>query len=137
MIIIFLSLFFLVSNFYNVTIPLPHPGLFNSITGLIKKNKNEYVLVNNHYYSSYAHKMKIEYENIDITQSLKGLKEFLKLRDSDEVFYTAKENGYIGIPALVKDDGSLSLEWEGYFTEQGIDVVHPGDEGRAPQPPHP
>lgn len=74
---------------------------------------------------------KIEYENIDITQSLKGLKEFLKLRDSDEVFNTAKENGYIGIPALVKDDGSLSLDWEGYFTELGIEVIHPGDEGTA------
>jgi len=64
MIIIFLSLFFFVSNFYNVTIPLPHPGVFNSISGLIKKNKNEYVLINNQIYSSYAHKLKIEYDNL-------------------------------------------------------------------------
>ena len=59
MILIFLSIFFFVSNFCNVTIPLPHPGLFTRISGLIKKNKNEYIMINNHAYSSYAHKLKI------------------------------------------------------------------------------
>ena len=62
--IIALSLFFFVSNFFTVNIPLPHPGLFSSISGLIKKNNNEYILVNNHYYSSYAHKMEMEYDKI-------------------------------------------------------------------------
>ena len=62
----------------------------------------------------------IEYDNIDITKSLNGLKEFLKLRDKDEVFDDAKDNGYIGIPALVTDDGKLTLDWESYFTQDKI-----------------
>jgi hypothetical protein len=64
MIIIFLSLFFFVSNFYNVTIPVPRPGFFSIISGIIAINKNEYVLVNNQISSSYAHKLKIEYDNL-------------------------------------------------------------------------
>ena len=27
------------------------------------------------------------------------------------------------------DDGKLTLDWESFFTEQGIEVVHPGNEG--------
>ena len=73
----------------------------------------------------------IEYENVDITQNLKGLKEFLRLRDKEEFFDEAKENGYIGIPAFITDDGKLSLDWETFLTEQGIDVVHPGEAGSA------
>lgn len=73
----------------------------------------------------------IEYENRDITRNLRYLKEFLKLRDKDGVFDDAKDNGYIGIPALVADDEKLILDWESFFTEQGIEVVHPGNEGAA------
>ena len=73
----------------------------------------------------------IEYDNIDITKNLKNLKEFLKLRDKDKIFDYAKDNGYIGIPALVTDDGKLTLDWESFFIEQGIEVVHPGDAGAA------
>lgn len=73
----------------------------------------------------------IEYDNIDITKNLKGLKEFLKLRDKDETFDEARDKGYIGIPALVTDDGKLTLDWESFFIEQGIEVVHPGDAGAA------
>lgn len=57
----------------------------------------------------------IEYDNIDITKSLKGLKEFLKLRDKNAIFDDAKDNGYIGIPALVTDDGKLTLDWESFL----------------------
>ena len=74
---------------------------------------------------------KIEYENIDITQNLKGLKEFLRLRDKDEAFNAAKEKGYIGIPLLITDDGKLSLDWESYFTERGMEIIHPGETGTA------
>ena len=70
-------------------------------------------------------KNNIECENIDITQSLKALKEFLRLRDKDEAFDDAKENGYIGIPAIITDDGKVTLDWESFFTQQGIEVVYP------------
>ena len=73
----------------------------------------------------------IEYENKDITRNLKDLKEFLKLRDKDRAFDDARDNGYIGIPALVADDEKLTLDWESFFTGQGIEVVHPGNEGAA------
>lgn len=76
-------------------------------------------------------KNNIDYENNDISQSLKGLKEFLRLRDKDEAFNYAKENGYIGIPALVTDEGKIILDWESYFTERGIKVEKPGVAGSA------
>jgi len=31
----------------------------------------------------------------------------------------------------VTDDGKLTLDWESYFTQQGIEVVHPGEAGAA------
>ena len=73
----------------------------------------------------------IEYENIDITSSMKSLKEFLKLRDKDATFDDAKDNGYVGIPALITDNGKITLDWESYFTERGLEVVHPGNDGAA------
>ncbi len=73
----------------------------------------------------------IEYDNIDITKSLKGMKEFLKLRDNEEIFNDAKAKGYIGIPALLTDDGKLTLDWENYFADQGIEIVYPGKSGAA------
>ena len=73
----------------------------------------------------------IEYEFNDITGNLNSLKEFMRLRDKDETFNYAKENGYIGIPAIIADDGSLSIDWENYLFERGIETVNPGEEGAA------
>lgn len=57
----------------------------------------------------------IDYEPCDITKSGAGLKPFLRLRDRHTAFDHAKENGYIGIPALVwKEEvilDSEELEW--------------------------
>ena len=54
----------------------------------------------------------IEYEFLDFGDSLKNLKEFLKLRDGNPMFDPIRAEGKIGIPCLQKDDGSLSLTWE-------------------------
>ncbi|MBQ6508737.1 MAG: hypothetical protein IJI07_04615 [Flexilinea sp.] len=62
----------------------------------------------------------VDYDFVDITDSMKNLKEFLKLRDNDPLFNDARENGYVGIPALIKEDGSITLDWEGYFKENGL-----------------
>ncbi len=59
------------------------------------------------------------------------LKEFLKLRDKDAAFNEAKENGYSGIPALIADDGRITLDWESYFTEHGLEAEKPGEAGSA------
>lgn len=57
----------------------------------------------------------VSYEFLDFDTDLKLLKEFLKLRDENAVFDSARENGSIGIPCIVKEDGSISLNWEEYM----------------------
>ncbi|MCR4633283.1 MAG: glutaredoxin [Erysipelotrichaceae bacterium] len=66
----------------------------------------------------------IGYELIDINGSLKALKEFLKLRDEDPAFSPARKGGQIGIPALVKEDGSLTLDWAEYLREHGFEPFY-------------
>lgn len=65
----------------------------------------------------------VDYEYIDISESLAGLKEFLRLRDQDKAFDAAKENGSIGIPAIVSEEG-ITLDWEGWLTSRGKLVVY-------------
>lgn len=54
----------------------------------------------------------VAYEYLDFADSLKYLKEFLALRDSDPVFAEVRAQGKIGIPCIVADDGSVSLDWK-------------------------
>lgn len=51
----------------------------------------------------------VPYEYIDITGNTANLKEFLKLRDNNALFQEVKENGCIGIPCFVKEDGTITL----------------------------
>ena len=57
----------------------------------------------------------VAYEYLDFSVSLKYLKEFLVIRDQNPVFDAVKEKGSIGIPCIVKEDGSLSLTWEEFL----------------------
>lgn len=66
----------------------------------------------------------IEYENVDITASMKNLKAFLRLRDSLEVFEPCKSGGSVGIPAIVCEDGEVTLDWEGFLARKGLPVVY-------------
>ena len=54
----------------------------------------------------------VEYEYRDIAADLRALKEFLHFRDSEALFAPVKEAGAIGIPCIVREDGSVTLEWE-------------------------
>lgn len=63
------------------------------------------------------------YEFLDITTSLPVLKEFLKYRDTDPQFESVRSQGKIGIPFYV-EDGRESLDWEGYLTSRGKEVMH-------------
>ena len=54
----------------------------------------------------------IDYNFLDITQELQNLKEFLKIRDTNPLFQEVKENGGIGIPCIIKDDGEVTLDWK-------------------------
>ena len=59
----------------------------------------------------------VNYEFLDFADNLKNLKEFLVIRDRDEVFLEVRKNGSIGIPCIVDENGSLSLSWNDYVTQ--------------------
>ena len=49
---------------------------------------------------------------VDIGKHVVYLKAFLQLRDRDEAFREAREQGYVGIPCFVREDGSVTLSYE-------------------------
>lgn len=55
----------------------------------------------------------VAYEYLDFADDLGNLKEFLAIRDGNDLFDPARKNGGIGIPCIVREDGSLTLEWSG------------------------
>lgn len=57
----------------------------------------------------------VTYEYLDFADSLKNLKEFLTIRDSSPVFEAVREKGSIGIPCILRDDGTVTLTWEEYM----------------------
>lgn len=60
----------------------------------------------------------VKYLYLDITENLANLKKFLKFRENP-AFDFAKENGSIGIPAMVINDGEKIIfsieEFDEYF----------------------
>ncbi|AGC68455.1 hypothetical protein Cst_c14660 [Thermoclostridium stercorarium subsp. stercorarium DSM 8532] len=50
------------------------------------------------------------FEYMDIGSHVRVLKEFLKIRDNSEIFLHVKENGQIGIPCFVLEDGRITLD---------------------------
>lgn len=57
----------------------------------------------------------VSYEYLDFSKNLLALKEFLAIRDREEIFRPVKEHGKIGIPCIVCPDGSVTLNWEGFM----------------------
>ena len=57
----------------------------------------------------------VAYEYLDFTASLRNLKEFLVIRDGNPVFDGVREKGSIGIPCIVKEDGTVTLSWEEFL----------------------
>ena len=57
----------------------------------------------------------IDYEYLDFSQDLRSLKEFLKLRDTLPMFDAVREKGGIGIPCILREDGSATLDWEEFL----------------------
>ena len=54
------------------------------------------------------------YEYLDFSEDLKNLKEFLKLRDGNPLFDGHRDEGKIGIPCILREDGTITLDWEEY-----------------------
>ena len=60
-------------------------------------------------------KANVEFDFLDFADSLLHLKEFLAIRDGNDQFNAAREKGSIGIPAIVKEDGSVTLDWDEFL----------------------
>jgi len=87
--IIFVSLFIFASNSYTVKIPNPLPNLiFNVIGGIDRRYNNEYIMINNGLYSSYAYKLEMKYDNITFIDE----KYFSGHHDSSMRYYIITEN---------------------------------------------
>jgi len=56
----------------------------------------------------------VAYVYLDFSDNLKNLKEFLALRDSISLFDGIRKSGKIGIPCIVQEDGTITLNWEAY-----------------------
>lgn len=56
----------------------------------------------------------IAYEYFDFSEDLRNLKTFLSLRDTEAIFSEVKADGKIGIPCMLLEDGTVTLDWEGY-----------------------
>lgn len=60
-------------------------------------------------------KANVEFEFLDFADSLLNLKEFLKIRDENKLFDSVREKGSIGIPAIIREDGSVALDWNEFL----------------------
>ena len=54
----------------------------------------------------------VSYEYLDIMDALETLKHFLKVRDREELFVPVKEEGRIGIPLILLEDGTYTFDWQ-------------------------
>ncbi len=68
---------------------------------------------------------KIEYEFIDVLESLGNLAAFLKLRDSEPVFDHLKQINDIGLPAFIDEEDRVRIDWENWLTEHGYSIPVP------------
>ena len=50
-----------------------------------------------------------EFEYINIGEDVQYLKEFVRLRDKEAAFDECRENGYLGIPCFVREDGFVTV----------------------------
>ena len=70
-----------------------------------------------------------EAEYIDITENTKNLREFLKIRDTEELFNLVKEHNGIGIPLFVREDGVKTFDineafsWIGQPPVEEVEIV--------------
>lgn len=57
----------------------------------------------------------VEYIYCDFSDELANLKAFLALRDKEELFAPVREEGRIGIPCIIREDGSVTLDWQEFL----------------------
>lgn len=64
----------------------------------------------------------IELDYRNITESTRILKEFLAYRDHEAIFVSVKEEGRIGIPFFLLEDGTKTFEIEEYVNLMATDT---------------
>lgn len=57
----------------------------------------------------------VAYEYLDFAESLRNLKDFLSIREREAVFASVREMGSIGIPCIVREDGTVTLSWDEFL----------------------
>ena len=57
----------------------------------------------------------VGFEFCDFADCLLNLKEFLKLRDESSVFEELRVAGKIGIPCILRENGSITLDWQEFL----------------------
>ena len=62
----------------------------------------------------------VAYVYLDFAEDLQNLKDFLKIRDSDDAFEGIRKNGKIGIPCILREDGSVTLDWSEYVSQTEV-----------------
>ena len=58
---------------------------------------------------------KVTYEYLDFSEDLGNLKASLSIRDRDPIFEAVRQDGRIGIPCIVREDGSITLDWQEFL----------------------
>ena len=53
----------------------------------------------------------VAYEYLDFSDDLRNLKAFLAIRDREPIFDAPRSSGSIGIPCILREDGSVTLDW--------------------------
>lgn len=69
------------------------------------------------------------FEIVDITEDVRKMREFLKLRDNEEAFAAVREHSFIGIPSFVNDDGEITLDEDtalAWIGQPPMEKVMPG-----------
>lgn len=56
----------------------------------------------------------VPYVYMDITANLMFLKKFLKLRE-EAIFDEIRQRGQIGIPCILREDDSVTFDWEEFL----------------------
>ena len=65
---------------------------------------------------------RIEFDFVEILESLSNLGAFLAIRDREPVFDHLKAVNDIGLPALVDENGKVWTDWESWLTENNYKI---------------
>lgn len=57
----------------------------------------------------------VEFLYLNISENLLFLKQFLKIREGNDVFDPIREKGQIGIPCILREDGSVTFDWKEFL----------------------